>query len=54
MRSLGYSLLVIFTVFVSLLFAYPAEPQSDVETISQAPIELPPLSKTMCSILFKP
>lgn len=49
---LNYSLLVIFTVFVSLLFAQPTETQNDVETHSTAPapIEQPPLSKSMCSI----
>lgn len=54
MRNLDYSLLLIFTVFVSLLFAHPSElqteSQSDVETISQAPIEQPLLSKSKCLI----
>lgn len=50
MKSLEYSFLVILTVFASLLFAYPSESQTDVETISEAPIERPPLSKSKYSI----
>lgn len=48
MKNLNYSLFVIFSVLVSLLCAdqtaVQTESQNDVETVSGAPIERPPLS----------